>query len=76
MGNNSRRHETIEVKKTENGKQRFVKDCSIKPDDLSIGCYKKFLLSKLKDTLEIAGINLLELDHNIIKLQGTKSLSS
>jgi DNA polymerase elongation subunit (family B) len=50
-------YETIkEIKTTKNGKQRIAKGYSITPDNLNLACYKKYLTSKLKDTIEIAGI--------------------
>src|SRR5918996_579318 len=50
-------YETVkEIKKTKNGKQRIAKGYSITPDNLNLACYKKYLTSKLKDTIEIAGI--------------------
>jgi DNA polymerase I len=67
-------YETVEeIKTTKNGKQRIIKGYSINPDNLNIECYKKYLLSKLEDTLNLAGINVLELGHNTIRIQDINS---
>jgi DNA polymerase, archaea type len=42
------------------------KSYSIKPENLNLYEYKNFLLKKLKDTLEIAGFNFLELKEKLI----------
>jgi DNA polymerase elongation subunit (family B) len=53
-------YETVkEIKIIKNGKHRIVKGYSVKPINLHIEQYRKILLSKLKDTLEISGISLL-----------------
>lgn len=53
-------YETIkEVKITKKShKKRVVRGFSVIPDNLNVEQYKKILLSKLRDTLEISGINL------------------
>ena len=53
-------YETVkEIKIIKNGKHRIVKGYFVKPINLHIEQYRKILLSKLKDTLEISGISLL-----------------
>ncbi len=53
-------YETVkEVKINKNGKQRIVKGYSITPDDVNIEFYKNLLISKLKDTLNLAGIQFI-----------------
>jgi hypothetical protein len=42
------------------------KSYSIKPENLNLYEYKNFILKKLKDTLEIAGFNFLELKEKLI----------
>src|SRR5918995_1905860 len=70
-------YETVkEIKIVKNGKYRIVKGYSVKPINLHIEQYRKILLSKLKDTLEISGISLLELDHNIARAHGIRTLHS
>jgi DNA polymerase, archaea type len=64
-----------EVKSSKNSKLRIIKGYSIKPDDLNIECYKESLLSKLKDTLNVIGFSLSELDCNILRISSQKSKS-
>jgi hypothetical protein len=53
-------YETVkEIKINRNGKRRIVKDYSITPENVNIDLYKSFLMSKLKDTLNLAGFTHL-----------------
>lgn len=47
-----------EVKIKKSGKQRIVKGYSMIPEDVNIELYKRLLISKLKDTLNLVGFNL------------------
>ena len=50
-------YETLkEIKADKIGRQKIVKGYSTTPENVNMAFYKKFLTSKLKDTLEIAGI--------------------
>jgi DNA polymerase elongation subunit (family B) len=53
-----------EVKTNKKGRQRIVKGYSTTSENVNITLYKKFLISKLKDTLEIAGITA-SLEHMV-----------
>ena len=55
--------ETRSAKK--NGKQRILNGYSIVPDNLNVERYKRILMSKLKDTFEIVGIVLSNLNHDV-----------
>ena len=66
-------YETVkEVKTYKSGKRIIVKGYSVKPVDARVELYKEFLISKLKDTLEISGISLSELDHSVTRAHGMK----
>ena len=65
-----------EVKINKKGKRRIVKGYSITPENVNIELYKDFLMSKLKDTLEISGISLVELDHSIVRTRGIETSCS
>lgn len=50
-------YETVkEIKTDKKGRQKNVKGYSTIPKNVNMAFYKQFLTSKLKDTLEIAGI--------------------
>jgi DNA polymerase elongation subunit (family B) len=52
-------YDTVKETRTyKNGKQKIVKSYSITPDNLNVERYKRILMSKLKDTFEIVGIDL------------------
>ena len=67
-------YETIkEVKIKKNGKQRIVKGYSMMSENVNIELYKKFLISKLKDTLDLVGLKLSESDCNIFHIFNEQS---
>jgi hypothetical protein len=56
--------------------QRCDHDCcfsgSITPKSVSIELYQRLLISKLKDTLELAGINILKLNRYVDSIPDMK----
>jgi DNA polymerase, archaea type len=68
-------YETVTIDKIVSSKKQKIKNSySTKPENLNLEKYKHLLLSKLNDTLEIAGFNIVDL--RMLLLNNIKAINS
>ena len=69
-------YETVrEVKIDKKNKQRIVKGFSVESNNLNVEQYKKILISKLRDTLDLIGIDMANLDYSTLQMNDNVRLS-
>jgi DNA polymerase, archaea type len=69
-------YETVrEVKIDKKNNQRIVKGFSVESNNLNVKQYKKILISKLRDTLDLIGIDMANLDYSTLQMNDNVRLS-